>query len=116
MSLQAPLWRSIAVFRFASLVYAAVLIGIRPEYYRYWAWAWVALAAMIAWTIVTTLMYRKPARRTWPLLSADLFVTALALLSTAILQTPHATRIGVMPVTATWLASPALAWAVARGT
>ena len=58
--------------------------------------------------------YAKPARRTWLLLGADLIVTALALLSTAILQTPHATKIGVMPVTATWLAGPALAWAVAR--
>ncbi len=115
MSLQAPLWRSIAVFRFASLSYAAILIAIRPGYYRYWGAAWVVLAAMIAWTAVSTLAYAKPARRTWLLLGADLIVTALALLSTAILQTPHATKIGVMPVTATWLAGPALAWAVASG-
>ena len=115
MSLQAPLWRSIAVFRFASLSYAAVLIAIRPGYYRYWGAAWVVLAAMIAWTAVSTLAYAKPARRTWLLLGTDLIVTALALLSTAILQTPHATKIGVMPVTATWLAGPALAWAVANG-
>ncbi len=115
MSLQAPLWRSIAVFRFASLGYAAVLIAIRPGYYRYWGAAWVVLAAMIAWTAVSTFAYAKPARRTWLLLGTDLIVTALALLSTAILQTPHATKIGVMPVTATWLAGPALAWAVAKG-
>lgn len=108
MSLQAPLWRSIAVFRLVSLIYAAVLIAIRPDYYRYWAAAWVVLAAMVAWTAVSTLSYAKPARRTWLLLGADLIVTALALLSTAILQTPHATKIGVMPVTATWLAGPGL--------
>ncbi len=97
------------------MLYAAVLIGIRPGYYRYWGWAWVVLAAMIAWTAISSLAYRQPARRTWLLLGADLAVTALAVLSTAILQTPQATRIGVMPVTATWLAGPALAWAVARG-
>ena len=42
-------------------------------------------------------------------------MTVLALLSTAVLQTPHATHIGAMPVTATWLAGPALAWAVGGG-
>ena len=115
MSLQAPLWRSIAVFRFASLVYAAVLLAIRPEYYKHWGWGWVVLAAMIAWTAVSSVAYATPARRTWALLSADLIVTALALLSTAILQTHFATTTGVMPITATWLAGPALAWAVVGG-
>ncbi|MGN6679953.1 MAG: DUF5931 domain-containing protein, partial [Streptosporangiaceae bacterium] len=115
MSLQAPLWRSIAVFRFASLIYAAVLLAIRPDFYRDWGWAWAVIAVMTAWTVVTTAGYATPARRTWLLLSSDLVVTALALLSTAILQTHHATKIGVMPITATWLAGPALAWAVADG-
>ena len=112
---QAPLWRSIAVFRFASLAYAVILLAIRPEDYRYWGWAWVVLAVMTAWTIASTVAYATPGRRTRLLLTADLIVTVLALLSTAVLQTPHATHIGVMPVTATWLAGPALAWAVAGG-
>ena len=115
MSLQAPLWRSIAVFRFASLAYAAILLAIRSDYYAHWGWAWVVLAAMAAWTIGSTIAYSVPARRTRLLLAADLVVTVLALLSTALLQTPDATRIGVMPVTATWLAGPALAWAVVGG-
>jgi len=115
VSLQAPLWRSIAVFRFASLGYAAVLLAIRHIYYAHSGWAWVVLGAMTAWTAVSTLAYSVPARRTRLLLAADLVVTVLALLSTALLQTPHAMRIGVMPVTATWLAGPALAWAVVGG-
>jgi signal transduction histidine kinase len=115
MSLQAPLWRSIAVFRFASLVYAAVLLVIRHQYYAHVGWAWVVVAAMTAWTVVSTLAYASPARRTRLLLGADLVVTVLALLSTAVLQTPSAARNGVMPVTATWLAGPALAWAVVGG-
>ena len=115
MSLQAPLWRSIAVFRFASLVYAAILIALRPDFYVRWGWAWAVFAAMTAWTVISTEAYAKPARRTWPLLGTDLLVTTLAVLSTATLQTAHATRIGAMPVTATWLAGPALAWAVSRG-
>lgn len=115
MSLQAPLWRSIAVFRFASLAYAAVLLVIRHHYYVHWGWAWAVVVAMTAWTVVTTLAYASPARRTWLLLGTDLVLTVLALLSTAVLQTTQATHIGVMPVTATWLAGPALAWAVVGG-
>ena len=115
LGLQAPLWRSIAAFRFASLVYAGVLLAIGHFYYAHWAWAWVVLGAMIVWTAVSTLAYSVPARRTWSLLVTDLVVTVLALLSTTLLQYPHAMRIGVMPVTATWLAGPALAWAVVDG-
>jgi signal transduction histidine kinase len=115
VSLQAPLWRSIAAFRFASLGYAAILLAIRQPFYAHWGWAWVVLAGITGWTVVSTIAYSVPARRTWPLLAADLIVTVLALLSTALLQTPAATRTGVMPITATWLAGPALAWAVVGG-
>jgi signal transduction histidine kinase len=115
MSLQAPLWRSIAVFRFASLVYAVVLLTIRHDDYRHWGWAWVVIGAMIVWTVAITVAYATPARRTRLLLGADLVVAILALLSTALLQTTQARHIGAMPVTATWLAGPALAWAVVGG-
>jgi signal transduction histidine kinase len=115
MSLQAPLWRSIAVFRFASLAYAAVLLVIRHQYYAHWGWAWGVVAAMTVWTVVSTLAYATPARRNWLLLGADLVLTVAALLSTAVLQTASAAHMGVMPVTATWLAGPALAWAVVGG-
>jgi len=115
VGLQAPLWRSIAVFRFASLAYAAVLLAIRQPYYLHWGWAWAVFAVMTAWTVVSTLAYATPARRTRLLLGTDVVITAAALLSTAVLQTPHATKIGVMPVTATWLAGPALTWAVVSG-
>jgi signal transduction histidine kinase len=115
VSLQAPLWRSIAVFRFASLVYAVILLALRPEYYQHWGWAWVVLAAMVAWTAISTVAYARPTTRTWALLVMDLIVTVLALMSTAFVQDPSWTKIGVMPVTATWLAGPPLAWAVAKG-
>jgi signal transduction histidine kinase len=115
VSLQAPLWRSIAVFRFASLAYAAVLLAIRPDDYRHWGWAWVVIGAMTAWTVISTVAYAVPARRTRVLLGTDLVIAVLALLSTALLQTPQARHLGAMPVTATWLAGPALAWAVVGG-
>jgi signal transduction histidine kinase len=113
--MQAPLWRAIAAFRFASLAYAAFLLAVRQQYYSHWGWAWAVLAAMTAWTVATTMAYSVPARRTRWLLSVDLLVTLAALGSTALVQYPHDTAIGVMPVTATWFAGPALAWAVYDG-
>jgi signal transduction histidine kinase len=111
-----PLWRALAVFRFASLGYAALRLAVidRDDYSRP-DWAWVVIAVMAAWTIATTIAYARPERRTRLLLSADLVVTAGLLLSTAALQYLSAMRHGVTPVTATWLAGPVLAWAVRYG-
>ncbi|MGD0700981.1 MAG: DUF5931 domain-containing protein [Trebonia sp.] len=111
-----PLWRALAVFRFASLGYAMLRLAVidhddysRPD------WAWAVIGVMTAWTIGTTVAYARPERRTRLLLSADLVVTAGLLLSTAALQYPSAMRHGVAPVTAVWLAGPVLAWAVRYG-
>jgi signal transduction histidine kinase len=111
-----PLWRAIAVFRFASLGYAMLrLAAIDRAEYSHPNWAYAVIAVMAAWTVGTTLAYRRPELRTRLLLSADLAVTACLLLSTALLQYPHATRHGVVPVTASWMAGPVLAWSVAYG-
>jgi signal transduction histidine kinase len=115
VNVQASLWRSIAVFRVASLVYAAVLIVVDRADYRHLGWAWAVLAGMAAWTAFTSAAYAVPARRTRLLLAADLLVTAAALASTALLQYPGSVAKAAMPVTATWVAGPVLAWAVAGG-
>ena len=46
-----PLWRAIAVFRFASLGYAALLVILNRGQYVRFGWAWVVIAAMTAWTV-----------------------------------------------------------------
>jgi signal transduction histidine kinase len=104
------------VFQFASLGYAVLRVAVidRAEYSRP-DWAWAVIAVMTAWTVATTIAYARPGGRTPVLLSADLAVTVGLLLSTAALQYPHAMRSGVMPVTATWVAGPVLAWAVRYG-
>ncbi len=120
-NLQAPLWRSIAAFRFASLAYAAILLALRRDIYVHWGWAWAVLVGMAAWTVATTMLYSSsplyssPPARTRLLLLADLVVTVAALLSTLFVQNATSIHDGAMPVTATWLAGPALAWAVIGG-
>jgi signal transduction histidine kinase len=111
-----PLWRALAVFRFASVGYAALRLGAidEAEYSRP-DWAWAVIAVMAAWTVGTTIAYARPDRRTWPLLGADLVVTVGLLLSTALLQYPDATVHGALPVTAIWMAGPVLAWAIRYG-
>jgi signal transduction histidine kinase len=111
-----PLWRAIAVFRFASVGYAVLRLGfIDPAQYSRPDWAWAAIAVMAAWTVGTTIAYTRPEGRSRLLLSADLVVTVGLLLSTAGLQYPNAPTHGALPVTATWMAGPVLAWAVRYG-
>jgi signal transduction histidine kinase len=110
-----PLWRALAVFRFASVGYAALRLAVvdRAEYARP-DWAWVVIAVMAAWTIATTIGYTRRDRRS-RLLVADLVVTVGLVLSTTPLQHPDATVRGALPVTATWIAGPVLAWAICYG-
>ena len=110
-----PLWRALAVFRFASVGYAALRLAFidQAEYSRP-DWAWAVIAVMAAWTVATTVGYTRRERRSqW--LVADLAVTLGLLLSTALLQYPDGAVHGALPVTATWMAGPVLAWAIRYG-
>ena len=89
-----------------------LLVVDRADYERP-VLAWAVLAGMTGWTVATSYAYAVPARRTRALLTADVAVTAAALLSTLAVQRPG--EGSVMPVTATWAAGPVLAWAVAYG-
>jgi hypothetical protein len=87
VGLQAQLWRGIAAFRFASLAYAAVLLVVDRADYDRLVLAWAVLAGMTGWTVATSYAYAVPARRTRALLTADVAVTAAALLSRVIVNT-----------------------------
>ncbi|UBU16810.1 MacS family sensor histidine kinase [Nonomuraea gerenzanensis] len=114
MAIEGPFWRAIAVFRVASLVYAAVLMA-QHRGYEQPLLGWLVIGVMAVWTAVATFAYAAEALRRWPLLSVDLGVTLACLLTTPAVQGGQQVAIGAMPVPATWIAAPVLAWAVHYG-
>jgi signal transduction histidine kinase len=113
--LQAPLWRAIAVFRIAALVYAGVLVVNNVEAYRRPLLAWPVLALMAAWTVLTTYAYTDPARRRPPLLIADLVLTIGVMISSVFVMGRPALEEGRPTLAVAWHVAPVIAWAVAGG-
>jgi signal transduction histidine kinase len=113
--LQAPLWRAIAVFRIAALVYAGVLVVNNVEAYRRPLLAWPVLALMAAWTVLTTYAYADPARRRPPLLLADLLITIGVMISSVFVMGRPALEDGRPTLAVAWHVAPVIAWAVAGG-
>ncbi|WP_188192859.1 MacS family sensor histidine kinase [Nonomuraea sp. SYSU D8015] len=114
MAIEGPFWRAIAVYRVASLVYAAVLMAQQRGYQEPVA-GWLVIGVMALWTAGTTYAYAIPGLRRGPLLALDLLVTMGCLLATPYVQGSLQGAAGTMPVPATWVAGPVLAWAVHAG-
>jgi signal transduction histidine kinase len=113
--LQVPLWRSVAVFRFASLGFVLALIAGNVRYYDRPYAAIPAVVVLVGWTVAATYLYARPDLRRWPLLIADLAITVAVLLSTTWIVGPGPLAQGTPSLTVAWLAAPVLAWAVAGG-
>lgn len=102
-------WRAVAVFRVGALGHAVLAFAIALDYYRPAA-GWLIIAVMTLWTAITVFAYsRSPG---WPLLAIDLLVTLGCLASAPYVYGPTG---GSMPITAVWVATPVLAWAVFGG-
>ncbi|MCI4062519.1 DUF5931 domain-containing protein [Micromonospora sp. R77] len=113
--LEGPLWRSIAVFRFASLAYVCVLVLRDADRYAHPLAAGGVLLVMLAWSGVTAAGYARPAGRGWPLLLADLGVLLAIMAVTPWVMGRAALVAGLPTLTVAWLAGPVLAWAVSGG-
>jgi signal transduction histidine kinase len=113
--LDTALWRAIAVYRVASLLYAAGSMAVYTDTYRRPALGWAVLAGMAGWTAAATWLYSDPSRRGWPLLVLDLALTLTALLSSVAVLQGELIRAGDPTVTVSWAAAPVLAWAVQAG-
>lgn len=102
-------WRAIAVFRVGALCHAALAFAVADAYHRPVA-GWFVIAVMALWTAVATVAYaRSPG---WSLLAVDLAVTLACLASSAYIYGSAGVS---MPITAAWVATPVLAWAVFGG-
>ena len=108
-------WLALAVFRWVSLGYAFVIFARTTDDYARPTGATLVLAGMAAWTLAAVLLYRDPARRRWPLLTVDLAVAVLAVLSTGYLQSAAAVASGAQTLPVIWVAAPVMAWALVYG-
>ena len=110
MGVEGSLWRAVALFRWLSLPYAAILVVANDAAYARPRLAWAGLAAMLAWTVVVTV--RRP--DTPFLLAADLAAGTSLLLLTRYVETADRVQ-GAPTLTVTWAAAPVVAWAVTWG-
>ncbi len=115
MRLDTALWRAIAVYRLAALLYAAGSMAAYTDTYARPALGWTVLAGMFVWTAVTAVAYALPALRRWPLLVLDLGLTVSALLASVLVMTADRIQAGDPTITLNWAAAPVLAWAVWAG-
>jgi signal transduction histidine kinase len=115
LSFEVTLWRALVVFRLATLVYAVVLTARNFSHFVHPLSAWVVVAVMTGWSLLAVSLYARPRARSWPLLTADLVVTAGCLLATRWVVGEERLADGTPTLTITWMACPVLAVAVARG-
>ena len=115
MRLDTALWRAIAVYRLAALLYAAGSMVAFSDTYARPALGWAVLAGMAVWTAVSALAGSRAALRRWPLLVLDLGLTLAALLSSIPVMTTERILDGDPTVTVSWAAAPVLTWAVWSG-
>jgi signal transduction histidine kinase len=110
---EVPLWRALAVFRLAALGYAALRVATNFQRYAHPIMAWVVIAVMAGWTVVTIYGYERKRLARWPLLVADLAVTAGCVLVSPVILGDVARQYSNIPVS--WMASPVVAWAISGG-
>ncbi|GGS54964.1 histidine kinase [Planobispora rosea] len=110
--METPFWRTVAVFRVASLVYAAALL-VRAGGYASPAVGWLVIGVMALWTAATIFAYSVDEFRGWPLLIADMLVTLGCLLATPAVQGVY--QEDSLPITGTWMGGAVLAWGVHGG-
>ena len=115
MRLDSALWRAIAVYRLAALLYAAASMAVYLDTYRRAALGLAVLAGMAVWTGLAAYLYADRRRRRWPLLLTDLVLTVTALLLSVAVLEPDLIASGDPTLTVSWAAAPVMAWAVWSG-
>lgn len=115
MRLDTALWRALAVYRFAALLYAAGSMAVYTDTYARPALGWVVLVGMAAWTALGAYLYSQPRLRRWPLLVMDLGLTVAALLASLAVLDASLIDAGDPTLTVSWAATPVVAWGIWSG-
>lgn len=109
------LWRALAVYRIATVLYVVVAYAVLAQYYRHPAAGWLVVAGIAAWTGVAILLYRRPAGRSRPVLSLDLVLALLAVLVNPLIDQPLRIDAGEPTMALIWPSGALLAWSIQWG-
>lgn len=112
---ETTLFRALAVLRAVVAVYVVALNASRWHELVHPVLGWAVVAGIAVWTGLSAWAYDAPARRGLPLLTADLLVAVLALLSTPYVQSDAMLARNASTMPSFWVMVPVLAWAVGRG-
>lgn len=114
-ALEVALWRALAVFRLVTLAYAMILAAQNYPRYNEPLAGWAVITIMAGWSVLTIWAYTRPRGRAWPLLGADVAVTAGCLLASRWVVGVEQLTHSMPTLTVTWMACPVVAVAIARG-
>ena len=109
------MWRAVAVFRGAALVYVMVAFVLLDEYFDHPEWGWLVVALMTAWTVAITMLYRTPRGRRSPVVVADVVVACVAIAATPLVDDPDRIVAGEPTLALVWPVAAVLAAAVKWG-
>ena len=112
---ETTLFRALTVLRFVVAAYVVVLNALRWREFDHPVAGWVVVGVVVVWSVVAAWAYDAPRRRGLPLLTADLLVSALTLLSTPYVQSDAMLERHASTMPSFWVMTSVLAWAVARG-
>ena len=115
VGIETAVWRALAVFRALGLAYAVAVYVRRVDEYAHPLAGWVVLGLMAAWTVAVSLLYARPAGRTWPVLGVDLAVAVAAVVSSRWLDDIDRIEAGAQTLPVVWAAAPVLAFAIKGG-
>src|SRR5215472_11599695 len=108
-------WRALALFRLTTLAYALISTAHNAVRFPHPYGAWIVSAVMVAWSGLATVGYERGRLRAWPMLLADLVVSAGCVFATTYVIGQALVDRGVPTLTISWMACPPLAVALVKG-
>ena len=108
-SLHHSIWRAGGLLRYALLVLACAINGLRDPFAAHPWWLLGACGAMLVWSTCTWFWNQNPARRTWVWMSLDVAVTLALVLSSRPILGVDVLKDSYLGVTVYWMAAAPMA-------